>query len=212
MTVPSKLDLRFVLLGALLALATPAPADEASTIYTTPKGTYRLEIFDEKPQIVVSTKGGAERAPLPGVSWEDPTECTQVFDASPDEQWIFRTESWRHHAVQGRAIYHRERAASFTPYKGHNWLTEAAQAFAIRTGGFKHSDFYTQRGPKVFEDHFVATSRGWSSDSARLLVSIVATGDFREDMAKRFYVYFNTRTKAFELSPYLRALNRLVRT
>jgi len=45
-----------------------------------------------------------------------------------------------------------------------------------------------------------ASSAGWSSDSARLLVN------FDADLQQRF-AYFNTRTKAFEQTPYLRMVN-----
>jgi hypothetical protein len=81
--------------------------------------------------------------------------------------------------------------------------------YATKAGGFKKSDFYEERGENVFEDHLNADVRDWSPDSARLLLSIIGEGDYSETAPSRWYVYFDTRTNGFELTPYLRALNEL---
>jgi hypothetical protein len=140
---------------------------------------------------------------------EDPTECTVIYGASPDEKWIFRTESWRHHDVQGRQLYHHEDGAKFAHFKGKAWFTKAIIAYATKAGGFKKTNFYEQRGKNVFEDHLNADFRVWSPDSARLLLSIIVEDYYPDGTTKRWYVYFNTRTNGFELTPYLRALNKL---
>jgi hypothetical protein len=198
------------LLVAATGLAANAAEEETFEIYTTPKGTYQLMTHgNEKPAVFVTMKGSTQLEPLPDAEWEDPTECTVIYGASPDENWIFRTESWRHHAVQNRQLYHHEKGATFVYYKGKDWFTKAIVAYATKAGGFKKTDFYEQRGENVFEDHLNADFRDWSPDSARLLLSIIGEGDYSETAPSRWYVYFNTRTNGFELTPYLRALNKL---
>jgi len=198
--------MRLALLLAM-AFAASASADELYPVYETPLGTCRLETLGaDKPEVIVSTKGAAQHQPLPGATIEDPEECTIAYGGSPDEKWIYRTESWRHHAVQGRQLYLHKEGAAFAPFKGKDWFAQTGQAFIVKNSAFKKRDFYEQRGAKVFEDHFGADFRGWSRDSSRLLVSV--TGRERDDAPKRCYMYFNTRAKAFELTPYLCALNK----
>ncbi len=199
------------LLPAALAVlaAMTAGAEDPFTIYTTPQGTYRLESFgNDNPPVFVSTKGAAQRTPLPGAEWTDPDECTIIHGGSPDEQWIYRTESWRHHAVQGRTLFQHQGNAKFAPFKDEDWFTQAAIAFAGKNLGIKKTDFATQRGTSTYDDHLRADFHGWSGDSSRLLVRISGEGGTWDGSPKRYYVYFNTRTKVFELTPYLRALNR----
>ena len=196
--------------AAAADLSMNAAEQESVEVYTTPKGTYRLETAGgDETQIFVVMKSSGQREPLPDASNEDPTECMVVYAGSPDEKWIFCTESWRHHAVQDRQLYHHENGAKFVYYKSKDWFANAIIAFATKTGGFKKTDFYEQRGKDVFEDHLHAVFGDWSPDSARLLLSIMAEGDYRDETPKRWYVYFNTRTSGFELTPYLRALNKM---
>jgi len=130
-----------------------------------------------------------------------------IYAGSPDENWIFRTEGWRHHGVQGRQLYHHENGAKFGYYKGKEWFAKTIVAHALKAGGFRKTDFYEQRGKDVFEDHLNANFRDWSPDSARLLLSIMC--EYSETAPRRWYVYFNTGTNRFELTPYLRALNKM---
>jgi hypothetical protein len=198
------------LVAAVAGLAANAAEEETFEVYTTPKGNYRLETSGgDETQVFVVLKSSGQRERLPDASSDDPTECTIIYAGSPDEKWIFRTESWRHHAVQGRQLYHHENGAKFVYYKGKEWFAKAIVAYATKAGGFKKTDFYEQRAKNVFEDHINADFRDWSPDSARLLLSIMAGGDYRDETPKRWYVYFNTRTSGFELTPYLRALNKL---
>ncbi len=152
-------------------------------------------------------KGSTQLQTLPDAEWEDPTECTVIYAGSPDENWIFRTEGWRHHGVQGRQLDRHENGAKFVYYKGKEWFAKTIVAYAIKAGGFRKTDFYEQRGKDVFEDHLNANFRDWSPDSARLLLSIMS--EYSETAPRRWYVYFNTGTNRFELTPYLRALNKM---
>ena len=196
--------------AAAFALPANAGGEERFEVYTTPKGTYRLETGGgDETQVFVVLKSSGQRERLPDASAEDPTECLVIYAGSPDEKWIFRGQSWRHHAVQDRQLYHHENGAKFVYYKSEEWFANAIIAFATKTAGFKKTDFYEQRGKNVFEDHLDADFRDWSPDSARLLLSVIAQGDYRDETPKRWYVYFNTRTSGFELTPYLRALNKM---
>jgi uncharacterized protein YecT (DUF1311 family) len=172
--------------------------------YVSPKGNYHIEWKPEEGEpFIVSTKNSAERAHLPDAyDTRDPDECQVQFHWSLDENWLFYTESWRHHAVREQELYHRETGVKFTPVKGKKWFAQAAQLYAIKNGGFRKSDFHHE--PHVDENHLETDFRCWSFDSSRLLFGIYA--DFRE--RGPFYVYFNTRMKKFELTDYLRTLNK----
>ena len=195
-------------LAALASLAANAAEEETFEVYTTPKGTYRLETAGgDETQVFVVLKSSGQRERLPDASSEDPTECRVIYAGSPDENWIFRTEGWRHHGVQDRQLYNHENGVKFVYYKGKEWFAKTIVAYAIKAGGFRKTDFYEQRGKDVFEDHLNANFRDWSPDSARLLLSIMS--EYSETAPRRWYVYFNTRTNRFELTPYLRALNKM---
>ncbi|MEP6671194.1 MAG: hypothetical protein ABJF10_18680 [Chthoniobacter sp.] len=194
---------------AVVAAATSTRAEDYFEVLKTPQGTYRLETEGgDKNQVLVSTKDGAEHVALPYATVEDPAECQIAYGISPDEKWIYRTESWRHHAVQNRQLYLHEKGARFAEFKGGRWFAPALEAYLIKNGKFKKASFDERRGADVLEDHLEARYRDWSPDSARLLLAVSATGDAQEGIPKLFYVYFNTRSKAFELTPYLRALNK----
>ena len=194
--------------GALASLAANAAEEETFEVYTTPKGTSRLETAGgDETQVFVVLKSSGQRERLPDASSEDPTECRVIYAGSPDENWIFRTEGWRHHGVQDRQLYNHENGVKFVYYKGKEWFAKTIVAYAIKAGGFRKTDFYEQRGKDVFEDHLNANFRDWSPDSARLLLSIMS--EYSETAPCRWYVYFNTRTNRFELTPYLRALNKM---
>jgi hypothetical protein len=198
-------------LTAAPGLAANAAEEETFEVYTTPKGTYRLESATDgdNRKVFVVMKGSGQREPLPDAEREDPTEDTVIYGGSPDEKWIFRTEGLRHHAIQDRQLYHHENGAKFAYFKGKKWFTKAIVAYATKVGGFKKTDFYEQRGPNDTEDHLNADFRGWSPDSTRVLLSIVGGGDYSETAPRRWYVYFNTRTSGFEVTPYLGTLNKL---
>jgi hypothetical protein len=192
----------------LLAIVAPVEAEDASLVYESPRGTYRFERIGDEPAVVVSTKGAAERVRLPGAAAEDQEECHVIYGASPNEQWLYRTESWRHHGVQGRILYTHVEGAKFAPYKGEDWFKQAAETFVLKNSGFRKSDFFEKRGPQVSEDHFDAFFGGWSMDSRRLLIEVRGGGTDRDEAPAQFFVYFNTQTKSFELTPYLRAMNK----
>lgn len=202
-------------LTGFAGLSTNLAAEETTgeTVYESPKGSYRIQWVEGKDEpFVVSTQNPAERAPLPGATSErDPEEVTLRFFSSPDENWIFYKESWRHHGVLAQELYHHESGVKFAPFKQKEWFAKAVRNYAVKNGGFRMTDFLEKRGADNFgENHLVTKFRGWSFDSSRLLFGIYGEADYREDKREPFYVYFNTRTKTLEQTPYLRELNKTV--
>jgi uncharacterized protein YecT (DUF1311 family) len=187
-------------------LSTNLAAEEETDVilYESPKGGYRIQFVEDKEPLVVSTRNPAERAPLPGATSErDPEEVTLRFYSSPDENWIFYRESWRHHGALARELYHNERGVKFAPVKAKGSFTKAIQSYAIKGGGFKKTDFLDERDSPY--DHLGTRFRSWSFDSSRLLFGMYAEGSEHGP----FYVYYNTRTKTLEQTPYLRKLNQI---
>jgi uncharacterized protein YecT (DUF1311 family) len=78
-------------------------------------------------------------------------------------------------------------------------FNEAAWKNAVKLGPFKR-DFSAEAFCAMTE--FVS----WSFDSARLLIELRG-GEDKRDMHEG-YTYFNTRTKKFEVTDYLRKLNK----
>ena len=66
-------------LAALASLAANAAEEETFEVYTTPKGTYRLETAGgDETQVFVVLKSSGQRERLPDASSEDPTECRVI--------------------------------------------------------------------------------------------------------------------------------------
>jgi len=101
-------------------------------------------------------------------------------------------------------MYHHESGVKFAVFKGKEWFTKTVRNYAVKTGGFKMTDFLDQ--PRPYENHLGAKFRAWSFDSSRLLFGIYAEGSEHGP----FYVYFNTRMKTLEQTPYLREVNKTV--
>jgi uncharacterized protein YecT (DUF1311 family) len=196
-------------LTGFAALFTSLAADEENAaIYESPKGSYRIQLVEGKDELfIVSTKNPAERAALPNSTADDPTENQVRFYSSPDEQWIFYTESWRHHGVRAQELYNHEGSVKFAPFRAKQWFAQTVQSYAIKNGGFKKADFLNEGRN---ENHLDTKFRGWSFDSSRLLLGIYGEADYREDKREPFYIYFNTRTKTLEQTSYLRELNKTV--
>src|SRR5256886_9311557 len=184
-------------LAVVADLAANAAEEETFEVYTTPKGNYRLLTHgNDNPQVIVTMKGSTQLQTLLDAEWEDPTECTVIYAGSSDENWIFRTEGWRHHGVQGRQLYHHENGAKFVYYKGKEWFAKTIVAYAIKAGGFWKTGFYEQRGKDVFEDHFNSNFSDWRPGSRRPLLSILS--EYYAPGPRRWYVQFTTRTDPLE--------------
>ena len=162
------------------AAESPSPlsvlADEV--LYQSPKVDYRIQATADGTALwIVPTKDPSRRKPLPGAD-PDNREASE-FSGSPDEKWLYDD---REHE-----LYRDSGGLSFSALNKKQWFWKNAVNYASKEFHFARRDV-------------TASSAGWSSDSARLLVN------FDADLQQRF-AYFNTRTKAFEQTPYLRMVN-----
>ena len=93
-------------------------------------------------------------------------------------------------------LFHRLASDKIDMFESFN---EAGWKNAVKLGPFKR-DFSAEGFCAITE--FVS----WSFDSARLLIELRG-GEDKRDMHEG-YIYFNTRTKKFEVTDYLRKLNK----
>ncbi|MGB8355914.1 MAG: lysozyme inhibitor LprI family protein [Chthoniobacteraceae bacterium] len=192
----------FVILAIWAAISADFPVsgageESSDALYTSPGGTLRIEA-DGDEAVVVSTKNPSQQAKLPKESAD--SEVEDEFHASPDEQWIFAL----YHVGSGMRngnLYQRLSPAKFDRADSFNANTWKS---GVKLGALKQDYFAAGVCEMTF---FVC----WSWDSSRLLIEL-AGGDERRDMftPKHHGVfYFNTRTKTFEITDYLRAVNKL---
>ena len=168
---------------------------------TSPKGTFRIETglrLDEQDptmdaheqQFVVSMADSKVREPL---GEERQAQPAQYF-ISPDEQWIFAS----YHLGSGMGsgeLFKREQSLKFQSIDRKTLSDRAWEFFAK-----KQRELDGQESEII---DFVA----WSPDSKRLLVDLRG-GSRGGDGIYLWYAYFNTKTQQFELTDYLRKLNK----
>jgi hypothetical protein len=106
------------------------------------------------------------------------------FSASPDDTWLF--DNRRHE------LYRNAGDLAFSAFTSKHWFSKNAANYASKEFRF---------APGAVE----ASSAGWSSDSARILIH------FEAELHHR-YAYFNVRTKTFEQTPYLKIVNTKLNT
>ncbi len=180
------------LILVVVSLATKATAEEKTEgLATSPSGAIRIEQNGEDVW-VVSTKDSAQRVKLP---IESPESMPDEFHFSPNDEWIF---GLRHggSCLRDGDLFHRLAPDKIDMFESFN---EAAWKNAVKLGAFKR-DFSAEGFCAMTE--FVS----WSFDSARLLIELRGGEDKRE--MHEGYVYFNVPTKNFEVTNYLRKLNK----
>lgn len=168
-----------------------------------PRGTFRIEEVSEAEgpaDWTVATKDPAQRARLTGPHDAMP----HTFYISPDDQWIFATVH-EGSGMGGAKLFRRRAGVQFGEVMGD--LTSSIKNpiwdfFEKHALGGKKGPFIDSPGVGIVD--FVV----WSADSARLLLAL-RTGE-REGKVGfyRWYLYYNQRRGAFELTDYLRGLNR----
>ena len=183
-----------VLIASLvIGLSATGNAEEKTEIvYTSPSGAWRVEQSGDDVW-VASTKDASQRAKLPRIEAIAPFPDEYHF--SPNDEWIF---GLRHggSCLRDGDLLHRLVPDKIDMFESFN---EAAWKNAVKLGAFKR-DFSAEGFCAMTE--FVS----WSFDSARLLIELRGGEDKRE--MHEGYVYFNLRTKNFEVSSYLRKLNK----
>lgn len=183
------------------ASATASAAAEAENkpqvLKTSLSGTFRVLQNGEEFWIVTADE--KQRTKMHSAELVIPEE----FRFSPDEKWLY-VELHHGSCMSGADLYRRSdsKAAGSNeigPFQRiEPSLEDGAWAEALKENLFKQN---------FADEGLCAMVRfgGWSDDSGRLLL-IMRGGEERRETVGR-YLYYNTRTSAFELTPYLRKVN-----
>ena len=152
-------------------------------LYESPQKNYRIQASADGTALwIVPVKDAKQRKPLPGADPDN--RSPEEFSGSPDEIWLFDNRQ--------DELYRNAGDFAFSAFNGKQWFWKKALDYASK-------EFHFAR--KAVE----GASGGWSFDSARLLIN------FSADLHPRV-AYFNTRTKTFEQTPYLRMVNTKLNT
>jgi uncharacterized protein YecT (DUF1311 family) len=182
------------------ATASAALEDEnkPQVLKTSPSGTFRVVQNGEEFWIVTAADEN-QRTKMHSAELAIPEE----FRFSPDEKWLY-VELHRGSCMSGADLYRRSDikparpndVGLFQPIKPS--LENGAWAEALKQRLFTRN---------FADEGLCAMVRfgGWSDDSGRLLL-IIRGGEERSETVGR-YLYYNTRTSGFELTPYLRKVN-----
>ena len=144
------------------------------------------------------TFSDGQRVKLPVTLPDDPDEIGNLpdeFHASPNEEWIWAA----HHigsCLRGSELFHRASPGQIDrvdDFHKHAWES------AVKLGLFARN--FSDEGECNMVDF-----GAWSADSARLFFTLRG-GEGKREMKHRG-LYFNTRTHEFELTDYLRKLNK----
>ena len=181
--------------------ATGKAEEKPEVLYTSPTGAFRVMRVNVTPTNddesgeefwIVSTQDESQRTKL----YSSETTFPDGFYSAPGERWLF-VESHQGSCLQRGDLYRREDHDTF----------EAAQSFsdrawkdAVKLGAFKTN--YSAEGLCAMIQFGC-----WSFDASRLLVVMLGGEDRRSPPDER-YLYFNTRAQKFELTDYLRKLNK----
>ena len=179
------------IIGCALSLGAQ---DQPELLYTSTSG---LRVEQDRTDFWVTFSNG-QRVKLPVTLPDDPEETGNLpseFHASPNEEWIWAA----HHigsCMRGSELFHRagpSKIDKVEEFHHHAWET------AVKLGLFA----------KNFSDEGACNMirfDAWSGDSARLFFTLRGGEDKRQ--MKDRGIYFNTRTQKFELTDYLRKLNK----
>src|SRR5262249_27360540 len=177
-----------------------AVEDEPEILYTSPNVACRIDRSGDEAW-VTSNKDPVQRAELPPL--EGISSFDDEFHASPNDEWIFGVRKMAHGFANGD-LFHRvnPEKVEIAPTKEDQSFNDRVWPFCVKQGALKANYSKEEDDADVGMTFFVA----WSLDSCRLLVQL--RGGDRHRTIHTCYVYFNTRTKAFELTDYLRKLNK----
>jgi uncharacterized protein YecT (DUF1311 family) len=184
-----------------------AQAEETTEAQTSPKGTFKIRSGanpegaegETVSDFVVSPSDPNRRELL----HQHPDTTLADYYISPDENWIYDQARYGH-LMCGGEIFKRAHDIKFEPVLGD--FDDAVWSFFAKQEGIARDEVpYVDSGEGIID--FVA----WSPDSVRLLLDL-RVGDFDENDRSRgiykWYLYFNTRMQNFEVTDYLRRLNK----
>lgn len=190
-------------------------AEEKTEAQTSPKGTFKIESETKSPppgiegtdvaDFVVSTTDPKVREPL-----DDHPDTTAVsYIISPDEKWIYEEKTYGH-LMTGGELYERGEGLKFQEANKSQSFAEMVWRFFAKEERIEPDDVPSPSGGRDCCEGGLIDFAGWSSDSGRLLVGLRG-GDFDGQRSRgvyRWFVYFNTENRNFELTKYLRRLNK----
>lgn len=177
--------------------------EKTEILYTSRSGAFRIESSPAEGSgneeatgyvWVVFTKDPTQRAKLPKQATDSPTD--DEFHFSPNEEWLF---GLRHvgSGLRYGNVYH-----VMTPLKIEKPINgefnDVVWANCAKLGALKKD--YSAAGV-----YAMTSFTAWSLDSSRLLIKLCG-GEEKRSMHCGL-LYFNTRTKEFQLTDYLRKLN-----
>lgn len=190
----------FVALVFSICLPVQAAEEKPEVLYSSPSGAFRVVQVEVTPAgedesgqefWIVPTRDESHRTKL----YSSETTFPTAFYSAPGEQWLF-VESHQGSCLQRGDVYRRKDDDTFEAVPS---FSDRAWKDAVKLGAFKTN--YSAEGLCAM------ISLGcWSFDASRLLV-LMFGGEDRRSTDQR-YVYFNTRTNKFELTDYLRKLNK----
>jgi uncharacterized protein YecT (DUF1311 family) len=174
--------------------------EKPEVLSTSPSGAWRIERSGENAWII-STKDSTERVALPPLEGISPVD--DAYHASPNDEWIFGLRHMAHGFSNGD-LFHRvdPQHVEIAPTKEDQSFNDRVWPFCVKQGALKANYSKEEDGADVGMTDFV----GWSLDSSRLLVRLL--GGDRHTTLHTCYVYFNTRKNNFEMTNYLRKLNK----
>jgi uncharacterized protein YecT (DUF1311 family) len=182
------------------ATASAAAEDEnkPQVLKTSPSGTFRVVQNGEEFSIVRAADEN-QRTKMHSAELVIPEE----FRFSPDEKWLY-VELHHGSCMSGADLYRRSDSKTAGPND-----VGLFQPIEPSLGDGSWAEAVKQ---KLFTKHFADEGTcamvrfgGWSDDSGRLLLMIRGGEERRETVGR--YLYYNTRTSGFELTPYLRKVN-----
>jgi uncharacterized protein YecT (DUF1311 family) len=190
----------FVALVFSICLPVQAAEEKPEVLYTSPSGAFRVVQVEVTPTgedesgqefWIVPTRDESHRTKL----YSSETTFPTAFYSATGEQWLF-VESHQGSCLQRGDVYRRKDDDTFEAVLS---FSDRAWKDAVKLGAFKTN--YSAEGLCAM------ISLGcWSFDASRLLV-LMFGGEDRHSTDQR-YVDFNTRTNKFELTDYLRKLNK----
>ena len=188
--------MRFVVVAAVTAFAawpqTSRSDENETSIFTSPSGAFRIEASGPDAW-VISTKDPSQKVKVPMPGGED-SNPDDEFYFSPNDEWIYGGRHVGSCLLDGD-LFHRgdpSKVDLIEKFNEQAWRN-TAKLKVLKTD-------YADAGGCAMT--FFA---GWSLDSHRLLLGLLG-GEDRRDIHYG-YIYFNTGTREFEVTNYLRKLN-----
>ena len=189
--------LRLFIVGALVAPPNAFVFGQAGARFNIESETKSKGDEEIVSDFVVSTSDPKTRELL----HEHPDITGADYHVSPDAKWIYDQAHYGHRMCGGQ-IFKRAEGLRFNSVESD--FDDAVWHFLAKQENLAQDQVpYFDSGEGIID--FVA----WSPDSAHVLVDLrVEIGGERGRGVYRWYFYFNTQTEKFEVTDYLRRLNK----